>query len=134
MDGHSGALVDKVLTEAADQLPALPDGTRGDSSWRKANALVELCVSDDSPPTQVTVFVDAREAVQSNGEAGVVLKAGPRLGKQALEAVLCDATVEVTAKAEDGTPMVYGRSQRTAPPALKRALLYESQMMCQADG
>jgi len=134
LDGHSGALVDKVLTEAADQLPALPDGSRGDSSWRKANALVQLCVSDDPPPTQVTVFVDTKQAVETNGETGVVLEAGPRVGRQALEAVLCDATVEVTARAENGTPMRYGRSQRTAPPALKRALLYESQMMCQADG
>ncbi|MGH8947162.1 MAG: HNH endonuclease, partial [Acidimicrobiia bacterium] len=134
LDGYSGAIVDKALTEAADQLPTLPDGSRGDSSWRKANALVQLCVSDETPPAQVTVFVDTKQAVESNAETGVVLEAGPRVGKQALEAVLCDATVEVTARAEDGTPMVYGRSQRTAPPALKRALLYESEMMCQADG
>ena len=28
LDGPSGALVDKVLTEGADRLPVLPDGTR----------------------------------------------------------------------------------------------------------
>jgi hypothetical protein len=134
LDGYGGAIVSKTLSEAADQLPPLPDGSGGDSSWRKANALVQLCVSDEAPPAQVTVFVDAGEAVESNGETGVVLEAGPRVGKQALEAVLCDATVEVTARAEDGTPMVYGRSQRTAPPALRRALIHESRMMCAADG
>ncbi|MBW3666500.1 MAG: DUF222 domain-containing protein, partial [Actinobacteria bacterium] len=47
LDGYGGAIVSKTLSEAADQLPALPDGTRGDSSWRRANALVQLCVSDD---------------------------------------------------------------------------------------
>jgi hypothetical protein len=134
LDGYSGAIVDKVLTEAADQLPTLPDGSRGDSSWRKAVALTQICISDDPPPAQVTVFVDTKDAVEMDGEAGVVLEAGPRVGRQALEAVLCDATVEVTARATDGEPMRYGRSQRTAPPALRRALIYAQGGMCAADG
>jgi len=57
--------VEKVLTEAADQLPELPDGTRGSQSWRKATSLVELCISEDPAPAQVTVFVDALEAAVS---------------------------------------------------------------------
>jgi hypothetical protein len=134
LDGHSGAMVDKVLTEAADVLPTLPDGSRGDTSWRKAMALVEVCVSGDPPPAQVTVFVDTNHAAETNGESGVVLEAGPRVGRQALEAILCDATVEVTARSEEGTPMVYGRSQRTAPPALRRALLHRNGLTCSADG
>jgi hypothetical protein len=134
LDGYSGAIVDKALTEAADQLPTLPDGSRGDSSWRKANALVQLCVSDEAPPAQVTVFVDTTQAADTGGEAGVVLEAGPRVGKQALQAVLCDAVVEVTARSEDGIPMVYGRSQRTAPQALARAVLYRDGLRCAADG
>ena len=134
LDGYSGAIVSKTLTETADQLPTLPDGTKGDSSWRKANALVQLCISEDPPPAQVTVFVDAKQAAGSNGESGVVLEAGPRVGRQVLEAVLCDATVEVTARSEEGTPMVYGRSQRTAPPALRRALLYQAGLVCAVDG
>ncbi|HUF14528.1 MAG TPA: hypothetical protein VMQ46_01410 [Acidimicrobiia bacterium] len=66
LDGHSGALVDKVLTEAADHLPAV-DGLSADSSWRRATALVESLVSDDPPPAQVTVIVDAKEAAASDG-------------------------------------------------------------------
>ena len=93
-DGATGALVNKTLSEKADDLPLLPDGTRGDSSWRKAMALAELCVTDDPPPAQLTVFVDATQAVPSNGEAGVVLEAGPRIGRDALEAILCDAVTE----------------------------------------
>ena len=134
LDGYSGAIVDKALTEAADALPTLPDGSRGDSSWRKANALVQLCVSEEAPPAQVTVFVDTKHAAESNAESGVVLEAGPRVGRQALEAVLCDAVVEVTARAEDGEPMRYGRTQRTAPPALRRALIAAQGGMCAADG
>ena len=116
LDGHSGAVVDKVLTEMADQQPPLPDGTRGGSSWRRATALIELAITDDPPPAQVSVFVDAELAADSNGRAGVTLVAGPRVGRDALEAILCDAVTEVTAQDGDGTPMSYGRRTRTIPP------------------
>ncbi|MEX1126299.1 MAG: HNH endonuclease [Acidimicrobiia bacterium] len=134
LDGHSGAIVNKVLTETADQLPVLPDGTRGDSSWRKATALVELCLSDDPPPAQVTVFVDAGQATPTNGYAGVVLETGPRIGANALEAILCDAVTEVTVRTDDGRFMEYGRRQRIVPPALKRAILDRDGNTCAGDG
>jgi len=134
MDGATGALVHKTLSEKADDLPLLPDGTRGDSSWRKAIALAELCVTDEPPPAQLTVFVDAAHATPSNGEAGVVMEAGPRIGRDALEAILCDAVTDVTAVSEDGTPMVYGRRTRTIPPALRRAILHRDGNECGADG
>jgi hypothetical protein len=134
LDGVSGAIVDKVLSETADQLPDFPDGTRGDSSWRRATALVELAVSDDPPPAQVTVFVDADSAAPNNGEAGVVLETGPRIGAEALEAILCDAVTEVTVNGEDGIPMRYGRQSRTIPPALRRAILHRDGNRCVGDG
>ena len=134
LDGATGALVDKVISEKADDLPLLPDGSTGDSSWRKAVALAELCLTDDPPPAQLTVFVDAAPATGSNGEAGVVLEAGPRIGRDALEAILCDAITEITARSEDGTPMRYGRHQRTIPPALRRAILHRDNNTCRADG
>ncbi|HEY4584614.1 MAG TPA: DUF222 domain-containing protein [Acidimicrobiia bacterium] len=133
LDGVSGAIVDKVLSETADQLPALPDGTRGDSSWRRATALVELAITDDPPPAQVTVFVDAQHAVGSNGQAGVVLEAGPGIGAQALEAILCEAVTEITVTGEDGTPLRYGRQSRTIPPALRRAIIHRDGNRCAAD-
>ncbi|MGB8361125.1 MAG: hypothetical protein WCE80_06960 [Acidimicrobiia bacterium] len=131
LDGLSGSLVDKVLSEAAD---ALSDDIEGDAGWRRATALVESLVSDDPPPAQVTVIVDAKEATPTGGEAGVILDSGSRVGQQALQAILCDSTVEVTARTEDGRFMDYGRRQRTAPPALKRALLAEAGFTCAADG
>jgi hypothetical protein len=134
LDGPSGALVDKVLTETADDLPDLPDGTRPDLGWCRATALVQCLTSNDPPPVQVSVFVDTREATETNGEAGVVLESGTRVGQQALQAVLCDATTEVIARTEDGRFMEYGRSQRTAPPRLRRALLAKYGFRCAADG
>ncbi len=134
LDGPSGALVDKVLSETADGLPELPDGSSDSSAWRKATALVETMVSDDAGPAYVTVVVDAKEAVRTNGEAGVILEAGPRVGREALQAILCDAETEIVARSEDGRYMDYGRRQRTAPPGLKRALLAKYNHMCGADG
>jgi hypothetical protein len=131
LDGHSGALVDKVLSEAAD---ALPDDVEGDTGWRRATALVQSLVSDDPPEGQVTVIVDAREAAPTEAEAGVVLDSGSRVGQKALQAILCDSTVEVTARTSDGRYMDYGRRMRTAPPSLKRALLAEVGFTCSADG
>ena len=134
MDGATGALVNKTISEAADQLPPLPDGTRGDSSWRKAMALAQLCVTDDPPPAQLTVFVDTSQATPSNGEAGVVLEAGPRIGQKALEAILCDAITEITTREEDATPMTYGRRTRTIPPALRRAIIHRDGNTCTGEG
>lgn len=133
LDGYSGALVDKVLAEAADQLPAV-DGLSTDSSWKRATALVDCLGSDDPPPAQLTVVVDAKHAASSDGQAGVVLEPGSRVGRETLNAILCDTVVEVTARTEQGRYMDYGRRQRTTPPALKRALLAEVGFTCAADG
>lgn len=134
LDGHAGALVDKVLSEAADNLPTFPDGTRGDTSWRRATALVESLMSDDPPPVQITFLVDTTLAAPSNAEAGVSIEAGPGVGPATLQAVLCDSVLEVTARDDEGRLMSYGRSHRTAPPALRRALLARAGSHCQADG
>jgi len=133
LEGHSGALIDKVLTEAADALPAI-EGIDANTGWKRATALVESLVSDDAPPATVTVIVDATDAAPTDGEAGVILEPGSKVGREALNAILCDAVTEVTARDGAGRYMDYGRSQRTAPPALKRALLAEAGFSCAADG
>jgi 5-methylcytosine-specific restriction endonuclease McrA len=91
-------------------------------------------VSDDPAPGQVSVIVDAADAFPSGGEAGVVLEPGVRAGRQALEAILCDSQTEIIARTSDGRFMDYGRRRRTAPPALKRALMAKYGHMCGADG
>ena len=133
LDGHSGSLVDKVLSEAADHLPEV-DGLATDHSWRRATALVQSLLSDDPPPSQVTFFVDTALATDTNGETGVTIDAGPNVGPATLQAVLCDSVLEVTARDGDGRYMDYGRRHRTAPPALKRALIARAGSRCEADG
>lgn len=134
LDGLTGAVVDRVLTERADALPDLPDGSRGSGSWRRAIALYELATGGESPQAQVTVFVDAGTAAPTDGRAGVRLQAGPRVGAGALEAVLCTGTIEVTAVAGDGIPMSYGRRARNIPPALRRAVLARNAGRCEIFG
>jgi 5-methylcytosine-specific restriction endonuclease McrA len=123
-----------VLTETADQLPPLPDGTRGDPSWRRATALVELAVSDDPPPATIRVFIDANQATPTNAQTGVELAIGPRIGREALEALLCDAVTEITVTDHNGRFMEYGRRIRSIPPALRRAILHRDNNRCTADG
>ena len=48
-----------------------------------------------SPPVDIAVTVDARVAAPTNGESGVAVLAGPRIGRRALEEILCNGTVEV---------------------------------------
>lgn len=134
LDGYSGAVVDKALTKAADELRDLPDGSRGSQGWRRATALVGCLTADEAPPGEVAVIVEASDAAPTNGEAGVTLEAGPRVGRHALERILCDANTEVIARTRDGRFMEYGRRRRTAPPALRRALLAKYQHRCGADG
>ncbi len=132
LDGALGEIVDKSLTEKADGLPAEADGMS--QSWRRATALAETFVSDDPAPAQVSVFIDAEQASGSSGEAGITLESGTRVGRLALEAILCDSNLEVTVQDSAGVPMAYGRKHRVVPPALKRALLQEAGNRCAADG
>jgi hypothetical protein len=78
LDGPAGAIVDKVLSQAADRIQERSEGVTTTASWRKATALAELCVSDQPMPAQVTVFVDAKHAASANGASGIVLDSGPR--------------------------------------------------------
>ncbi|MDH3190741.1 MAG: HNH endonuclease [Acidimicrobiia bacterium] len=134
LDGVCGAAVNQALTENADRLPGLPDASQPSLGWRKAMALYELATGGRSPRSHITVFVNAETAVPNGGPAGVRLEAGPRVGAQALTALLCDAVTEVTVNSADGTPMIYGRTTRSIPPRLRRANLASNQGHCLADG
>jgi hypothetical protein len=134
LDGPTGAAVDQALSRIAETLPTDDPQMPADSAWRRAIALGIICVSDDPLPTQVTVFVDADTAAGTGAEAGVYLEAGPRVGKQALEALLCDSTTRVIAVSESGEPMRYGRASRKIPPSLRQAIIRRDGNRCAIDG
>jgi hypothetical protein len=91
-------------------------------------------VTDDSPPAQITVFIDATHAKRINGQAGVVLEAGPRIGQDGLRAILCHAITEITAVAEDGTPNGLRAKNTEDPTGSSRAIIHRDGNTCRADG
>ncbi len=130
--GFDGRVVDKVLTELADEFPPLPDGTRESRSARTADALVMICQdsrSSGEPGSAsegpvASVFVDALLAAASNAEAGVWIAEGPRVGPAAVRAILCNGTVEVTALTETGEPLAVGTASTSIPPRLRRHIIH----------
>ena len=135
LPGLEGAIVEKALTERADQFPPLPDGTRPTISQRRADALVAVCAGseDGSAGSVVTIFVDASEAAPSHGEAGVRIESGPEVGPRALEAILCEGTIEVTATTKDGRVLGIGNRSSVIPPRVRRYVLARDEG-CRADG
>lgn len=133
LDGVMGAVIDQALAEKADRLPEFPDGSTGTAGWRRAIALYELASGGQSPEAHVTVFVDADTAAKTDGLAGIRLQAGPKVGVQALQGILCDSVTEITVNSEDGTPLRYGRSSRAIPPRLRRAVLATTGGFCGID-
>lgn len=87
-----------------------------------------------APASLLTVFMDATDAAPTNGEAGVTIEAGPQVGPTAIEAVLCDGVVEVTAHTKDGAPLRMGRRSRVIPPRLRRWVLHRDGSACTVEG
>lgn len=141
LPGHEGALVDKVLTETADSFPQPPEGAVYTRAQRRADALVATCTGNSigsGPASVVSVFIDATRqsqlnATQPRSGARAEVAAGPKVGPETLERLLCDSTVEITAVTENGQPLGVGRRTAAVPPRLKRYVLWRDQG-CVIDG
>ena len=129
LPGTAGQALMKALDHKADELPNDRSETR---STRRADALWQMSLdalhgsdgaSIESHAPVLTVFMDARDAAPTNGEAGAWIEAGSRIGLDALDAILCDGVVEVTGRAPDGVPLDMGRRTRVIPPRLRRFVL-----------
>jgi hypothetical protein len=140
LPGRAGRCFVQALDTKADMLPADPDGKR---TTRYADALWAISIDSlaggdgatvESATPLLTVFMDANDAAATNAEAGVVIGAGPRVGPDTVEAILCDGVIEVTARATDGTPVNMGRRSRTIPPRLRRFILHRDGGVCTVAG
>jgi hypothetical protein len=139
-----GAVIEAALHSRADQLPQAPEGVSQTRGQRHADALTAIChdslesESDNKAAPvgsggTVTLVCDARDATPSNGETGVTVVGGPRVGPHALEAVLCDGVVDLIALTSDGTPLGVGQTTSTLPPKIRRYVLARDQA-CTIDG
>lgn len=139
LPGTDSMLVRKAIDQRADE--TLDSSIGLGVAERRALALVSICQDSlyedtapgDAPPSEVTVVVDARAATAANGESGVSVLGGSRVGRKALEGVMCHAVTEVIGITEDGRPLDLGRKTRTVSPTLRRHVLTRD-MGCTVDG
>lgn len=126
LDGYSGPVVDQTLTERADAIGLLPDGTRPGLGYRKAAALTALCEESRPGGTStplISVFVDDR---------GVEVAGGTPVGPEILDKVACAGSLEVI-RTTEGRPLAVGRRSRVIPSRLRRFILHRDGG-CTADG
>lgn len=142
LPGMAGRCLVEALAAKSDRLPLDPDGIRSrgtrwaDAIW--AISLDSLAGGDGATVANatplLTVFLDASHAAATNGEAGAVIQSGPRVGSEAIEAILCDGIIEVIGRSEDGTPLRMGRRSRAIPPRLRRFVLHRDGGVCTFEG
>ncbi|MDX1450652.1 MAG: hypothetical protein R3246_16510 [Acidimicrobiia bacterium] len=103
-NGTNGHLIDKALQAEIDSHPNNPSTT---AAQDRAHALTSICAGSLSgtdtpvaPGPVAEVFIDATLAAPTNGEQGVTVVSGPRVGPQVLEEILCSGTVNVVVSGE----------------------------------
>ena len=136
--GLDARIVEKALDQRADEI--IPSDQRLAVAERRALAFVAICQDDlyqsgysESAPVDVAVIVDARTAAESNGETGVSVLAGPRLGPGALEEIICNGNVDLIGLTEKSKPLDLGRRSRTVNRKLRRHVLHRDGG-CTVDG
>jgi hypothetical protein len=128
--GADWRLVTGALDSRSDRLPRDEVAT---AEQRRADALVALAhdwldsthsATDESSTTAIiTVLVDPELASATNGEAGVTIPAGPRVGPSTLDEIMCGGAVEVVVSADSGVPLAVGPTTRVVPPKVRRFVL-----------
>ena len=147
LPGFAGRIVIDALEAKADTFPTNPSHLASRAA-RNADALWAISLDAlrggalrggdgatvEDPTPVLTVFVDAAEAADTNAEAGVVIQGGPRVGEAAIEAILCDGVIEVTARTHNGVPLNMGRRTRAISPQLRRFILDRDGTACTIAG
>jgi hypothetical protein len=129
LGGYEWQIVNRALDERADQFPA--EARFWSRDQRRADALVAIAQDwldggvrpGPTSGPMVTVMVDADEAAATDCEAGVALTAGPRIGPDTLDRILCDGSVEIIIDAGSGRPLAVGPTTRVVPPKVRRFVL-----------
>lgn len=129
LTGSDWQVVTTALDRRGDELPRLADVT---AAQRRADALVALAhdyldgrtagAMGGSVPV-VTVTVDPALAAATDGEAGVFIPGGPRVGPETLDEIACTGAVEVVVDAASGVPLAVGPTTRVVPPKVRRFVL-----------
>jgi hypothetical protein len=130
LPGLDARVMEKAVDQRADEI--IPGDQRLAVAERRALALVAICQDslyqsgsgEESPPVDVAVIVDAPTALETSGERGVRVLAGPRVGPGTLEEVLCNGNVDLIGYTEKHKPLDLGRRSRTVRRKLRRHVLH----------
>ena len=129
LPGLDARIMEKAVDQKADEI--IPADQKLAVAERRALALAAICQeslyqggSSASAPVDVAVIVDVDTAAESDGEKGVSVLAGPRLGPGALEEIICNGNVDLIGITEDGKPLDLGRRSRTVGRKLRRHVLH----------
>jgi hypothetical protein len=129
LPGLDARIMEKAVDQRADEI--IPVDERLAVAERRALALVSILqdslyqnsAEPEAAATEVAVIVDARTAAETNGETGAAVLAGPRVGPEALQEIMCNGIVEVVGITENGEPLNLGRRSRTVNRKLRRHVL-----------
>jgi hypothetical protein len=121
LSGTDGRIVEKAIHTAVDALPDNPDTT---ASQDRADGLVSvasewLAGEIGGHDLAAEIFIDADLAARTNGEAGVSVVGGTRLGPATLGEILCEGTTRVIVFDETTRSISTTPSTRTIPPAIR---------------
>jgi hypothetical protein len=132
LSGVDGRIVEKAIHTAVDALPDNPDTTAGED---RADGLVSVAsewLSGEIGGHDLTaeIFIDADLAARSNGERGVSVVNGSRVGPKTLSEILCTGTNRVTVF--DGVTRTVSTtpSTRRIPPAVRAYVLQRDGHRC----
>jgi hypothetical protein len=128
LPGLDARILEKAVDQKADEI--IPSDAGLAIAERRAVALTAICQDSlydpeknpEGVPIECAVTVDARLAAETNGETGASVIAGPRVGPQILEEILCGGVVEVVGIGEEGQLFDLG-SSRTIPDKIRRYVL-----------
>ena len=139
VSGPDWQTVTTALDRRGDALPRDPEST---AEQRRADALVALAndyldgrlsPSHHGTGNVVTIMVDPATLSATGGEAGATVTAGPRVGPEAIEEMLCTGAVEILMSATAGTPISIGPTTNVIPPRIRRLVLTRDGA-CSIDG
>ncbi|MEO7428570.1 MAG: DUF222 domain-containing protein [Acidimicrobiales bacterium] len=132
------AQVDAVLDRIADSYgPNAETGMWDPPDMRRADALVELAtqrLAEDSDPETCMVVVHADAAVIDGARAGNGSIDGMQIPAESVLRHLCDARIECSVDAPDGTTVGIGRTNRTPPRWLRRRIRQRDGCRCRFPG
>lgn len=136
LSGVDGSIVEKAIQTSVDSLPNNPDTS---TAQDRADGLVSVAsewLSGEigGHELDVEIFIDADLATVSDGERGVAVMSGPRVGPATLAEILCDGTVGVTLF--DGTSRTVSATPatRTIPHPIRGYVLHRDGHRCTVAG